>query len=48
MAEAASRTGAESATAAVRMTTRAAGGGACDLVAATTGVRGIGGKPRCC
>ena len=26
----------------------AVGGGACDPVAAVVGVRGIGGKPRCC
>ena len=31
------------------MTTEVAiGGGACDLVAVVVGVRGIGGKPRCC
>ena len=30
------------------MTTGAIGGGACDLVVAAVGVRGIGGKPRRC
>ena len=30
------------------MTTEGVGGGACDPVATTTGVRGIGGKPKCC
>ena len=41
-------TGAESIAAAAGMTTGAVGGGACDPEAATAGVRGIGGKPRCC
>ena len=48
MAEAAGGTGAESATAATGMTTRVVCGEACDPVAAAAGVRGIGGKPRCC
>ena len=48
MAEVASGTGAESGVAVAGMTTRAAGGGACDLVAPAAGVRRIGGKPRCC
>ena len=30
------------------VTIGAAGGGACDLVAAAAGVRGMGGKPKCC
>ena len=29
-------------------TTRVVGGGACDHVTVVGGVRGIGGKPRCC
>ena len=48
MAEAASGTRAESDVAAAVMTTGAACGEAWDPVAATTRVRGIGSKPKCC
>ena len=47
MAEAAGGTGADSTVAAAGMTIGAAGGGARDPVVAVTGVRGIGGKPKC-
>ena len=30
------------------MATGVTGGGACDPMAAAAGVRGIGGKPKCC
>ena len=48
MVEAVGGTGVESAVAIAGMTTRAAGGEAWDPVAVAAGVRGIGGKPRCC
>ena len=39
---------AETVGSAVERTTGAVGGGACDTMTATAGVRVIGGKPRCC
>ena len=48
MAESTGGTGAESIATAAGITIGAACGEAWDLVAATTRVRGIGGKPRCC
>ena len=48
MVEAAGGTGAESAAAAAGMTTGATGDEAWDPVVVAAGVRGIGGKPRCC
>ena len=48
MVEAVGGTRAESDAAAAGMTTGAVGSEAWDPVAAAAGVRGIGGKPKCC